>query len=79
MALCPKCGTVVPVECTVPPEPPVDTWVKDRYGAVHHRGRGGQWGVPGMMYFGSWEAMWHARGPLIECGPWGREKEEAHA
>lgn len=52
------------------------TWVKDRYGAVHQRrtydGTTG-WGEPGTMPFGKWESMWNARGPLVECGPWGRE------
>lgn len=53
-----------------PPEPPDGTWVKDRHGGVHHR-KGDGWGQPGCYYFGRWAAMWEARGPLVECGPWG--------
>lgn len=56
---------------TVPPEPPVGTWVKDRHGGVSQRGQGGGWGMPGFYYLGKWECMWEARGPLVECGPWG--------
>lgn len=64
---CPTCGS------HVPPEPPIDTWVKDRFGGTHHRGSGGSWGQPGVMYFGAWRAMWESRGPLVECGPWGAD------
>lgn len=71
--LCRECGTVVSVPCTAPPEPPVGAWVRDRFGGLHHRGQGGGWGTPGMMYLGDWRAMWHARGPLVECGPWGHD------
>ena len=53
-------------------EPPAGSWVKDRFGAAHHRAvDGGNWGEPGMYYRASWEAMWDARGPLELCGPWG--------
>lgn len=63
--------------CTlpIPPEPPLGTWVKDRYGGYSQRridadGRDG-WGEPGFYSGGVWSAMWKARGPLVECGPWG--------
>jgi hypothetical protein len=64
----------------VPPEPPVGTWMKDKYGGVTRRQHGnsalgGGWGLPGMMPFGKWEAMWEARGPYVECGEWGRPLE----
>lgn len=72
---CRQCGTVVPVPCTVPSEPPVGTWVRDRFGGLSRRTAAG-WGLPGFMPFGVWSAMWHARGPLVECGPWGRDDEE---
>lgn len=54
-----------------PPEPPVGTWVRDRFGSTHQHGLGGGWGTPGFFYTGKWEAMWEARGPLEVCGPWG--------
>ena len=54
-------------------EPPVGTWVKDRHGASHRRGASGGWGEPGFMDTGRWLDMWDARGPMVECGPWGRE------
>jgi hypothetical protein len=57
-----------------PPEPPVGTWVIDRYGAVSKHQEGGGWGEPGFMSFGQWLAMWEARGPLVECEPWGRDR-----
>jgi hypothetical protein len=62
-------------EC--PPEPPVGTWMKDRFGAAHQRridcdGNDG-WGEPGFYSFGKWTLMWEARGPLVECGPWGAD------
>jgi hypothetical protein len=72
-AACTECGRVVPVPCTVPPEPPVGTWVKDRNGSASMHHNGGGWAEPGFMPFGKWEAMWHARGPLVECGEWGRD------
>jgi hypothetical protein len=68
---CPNCGFHrEPVPC--PPEPPVGTWVRDRFGAVHQRQAEG-WGDPGSQPFGHWAPMWEARGPLAECGPWGAE------
>jgi hypothetical protein len=55
-----------------PAEPEVGTWVKDRFGAVHYRNQEGWAASPtGFHGFGKWEAMWEARGPLVECGPWG--------
>jgi len=80
MYTCPSCGHRFEA-VQVPPEPPVGTWIKDRHGGVTYRqhdgsnGEGG-WAPPGFMPFASWAAMWAAHGPLVECGPWGREKEE---
>lgn len=77
--VCPTCGAYGYIPLSAPPEPPVGTWVKDRYGATHVRtkdsdGRIGWAASPtGYCAFGKWEAMWAARGPLVECGPWGRE------
>jgi hypothetical protein len=68
---CPTCGTPKG-QMPVPPEPPVGTWVRDRFGGTSFHQQGGGWGDPGTMPFGKWEAMWLARGPLVECGPWGR-------
>lgn len=67
---CPNCG--YQIEAVVPAEPPVGTWVKDRFGATHVRQAKG-WGSPGTVPFGKWDAMWQARGPLVECGPWGQD------
>ena len=55
-------------------EPPVGTWVRDRFGGVSMRQAEG-WGEPGMEPFGKWEAMWDARGPFTECGRWGDQYE----
>ncbi|WP_159601450.1 hypothetical protein [Agromyces humi] len=51
-------------------EPPVGTWVRDRHDGVTFRQQEG-WGAPGTMPFGRWTDMWDARGPLVECSPWG--------
>ena len=67
-----------------PPEPPVGTWVKDRHGGTSQRRQwtvenGVQrtgWGQPGFEPFGKWRDMWAARGPLVECGPWGEDLPE---
>lgn len=74
---CPTCGAFQP-DGVIPPEPPFGTWVKDRYGAASLRfidsdGRDG-W-APGRGFYagGKWKAMWAARGPLVECGPYGKE------
>lgn len=70
---CPTCHQEVPA-LTIPVEPPVGTWVKDRHGAASVRNKDG-W-APALTGFyggGRWEAMWEARGPLVECGPYGRE------
>lgn len=72
-AACPTCGQVM--GGMVPPEPPVGTWVRDRFGGSTQRQSAG-WGQPGMMPFGKWEAMRSHRGPLVECGPWGRPLEQ---
>jgi hypothetical protein len=34
------------------------------------RGQDG-WAPPGFIQCAKWDAMWKARGPLVECGPWG--------
>lgn len=70
-APCPRCGYSEP-----PPEPPLGTWVRDRHGGVAQRridedGRDG-WGQPGTLSGGVWARFWEARGPLVECGPWGQ-------
>lgn len=70
---CPTCGRDG-YPGGAPPEPPVGTWVRDRFGGISYRQREG-WGQPGIMPFGIWEAMWEARGPLIECGPWGNDEQ----
>ena len=59
-----------------PEEPPVGTWMRDRHGALTYRQPDG-WGLPGFYPGGKWEAMWHARGPYVECGPWGRPLVES--
>lgn len=51
-------------------EPPIGTWVRDRFGGTSMR-QGDGWGNPGVMPFGRWQAMWDARGPYEICGPWG--------
>lgn len=80
MSTCPCCGAdlytgsegALEERQAIPAEPPVGTWVRDRFGGVSHRGKGGGWGEPGLLYLAKWEPMWEARGPLVECGPWGR-------
>lgn len=62
----------------VPPEPPVGTWVRDKYGGVSVRridedGRDGWSPGPGFYSTAVWKDFWLARGPLIECGEWGRD------
>lgn len=81
MPICPNCGHdwVGPV----PPEPGLGTWVRDRFGAAmyHHidsDGNNGWAPGPSYMALANWKAMWEARGPLIECGPWGSDREEAN-
>lgn len=57
-----------------PPEPPVGTWVKDRFGATSVRIKDGWAASPTGFYGGGiWECMWEARGPLEVCGPWGAQ------
>jgi hypothetical protein len=62
---CPNCDLT-----PAPPEPPIGTWVRDRWGGVTKRHDDG-WGTPGSLYLGRWEEMWNARGPLVPCLPWG--------
>lgn len=64
--ICPTCNRPWR-EDDVPPEPPVGTWVKDRYGATTMHHEGGGWAPRGFMPFGKWDAMWRARGPLLVC------------
>jgi hypothetical protein len=69
---CPRCGYERPAPC--PPEPPIGTWVKDRHGASFMRINDRGWGAGPNGYPGAqWSSMWEARGPLVECGPWGAE------
>lgn len=58
-------------------QPLIGSWVKDRFGAAHYRCDNGNWAAAptGFYAFGKWESMWKARGPLVECGPYGRELE----
>lgn len=72
--LCPTCGSKV--AAIIPPEPTTGTWMKDRHGGTTMRQKGG-WGQPGFYPSGKWEAMWQARGPYVECGPWGAELERS--
>ncbi len=70
--LCPTCGKPgYPGVC--PPEPPIGTWVRDKYGATGMRHKNGRWAPKGFVPGGIWEAWWHRAGPLVECGPWGRD------
>ena len=62
---CPTC------QCVPPPEPPVGTWVRDRFGGTTMRHPNGGWAPPGFLPAARWEAMWEGRGPLVECGPYG--------
>lgn len=59
-----------------PPEPPIGTWVKDKYGGTTKRHPGGGWGPPAFFPAARWAPMWAARGPLTICGPWGAPLEE---
>lgn len=76
--VCPTCSRPWS-EDEVPSEPPIGTWVKDRHGGVSVRtidrdGNDGWTIAPhGFYAFGRWDAMWRARGPLVECSPWGEE------
>lgn len=68
---CPNCYAHFDLN-PIPPEPKPGSWVKDRNGGVHHRAPDGSgWGNPGFYYFGRWRDMWEARGPLVECEPYG--------
>lgn len=60
----------------VPEEPPRGTWVKDRFGRVHLRLRDGWTAGREFHTFARWEPMWEARGPLVECEPWGWVKSD---
>ena len=73
---CPSCKGDVGHVCPgpVPPEPPVGTWMKDRYGAASIRNPDG-WAPAATGFFGTgrWEGMWQARGPYVPCGPYGKD------
>lgn len=70
---CHACGCEYDI---APTEPPVGTWVRDRFGGTHYRRPDGWACAPtGFYAFGVWSAMWAARGPLIECGPYGLPME----
>lgn len=72
----PEC-TIHRAQAPAPEEPALGTWVKDRFGGTHVRTKDSDGNIgwacaPTSFYvFGKWEAMWEARGPLEECGPWG--------
>lgn len=72
---CSNCGHPIG---PIPTEPKLGTWVRDKYGAISVRiidsdKRDGWAPAPTGFYAGGqWEAMWHARGPLVECNEWGR-------
>jgi hypothetical protein len=66
---CPSCGR--DYWTPVPPEPPVGTWMRDRFGGITYHQPAG-WGEAGVLPLGQWDAMWAARGPYVECEPWGR-------
>lgn len=68
---CPTCGCET--HEAVPPEPPEGTWVRDRFGGTTMHHVGGGWAPKGCLPVAKWEPMWHARGPLVQCGPWGQE------
>lgn len=80
MSRCSHCGSTL----VIPDEPPLGTWVKDRFGGTHVRivdsDRRDGWAVSpsGFYAFGQWEAMWEGRGPLEVCGPWGAEPTWRH-
>lgn len=61
----------------VPPEPPIGSWVKDKYGIAHYHQSDEGWGDPGFYATGRWAAMWAARGPMTPCGPGGRDLPSA--
>lgn len=70
---CEECGS----DRIIPAEPPVGTWVKDRHGATHYHNEEGWGAAPQGFYSGGrWDAMWVARGPLVECGPYGASTPE---
>lgn len=86
MSACPQCGYDDPVyrpdegraAGSPPPEPPVGSWVKDRHGAAMLRhidsdGNDGWAPAPNFMALANWRAMWERRGPLVPCGPYGRD------
>lgn len=76
MSTCPTCGRAG-YPGPVPAEPPVGTWVRDRYGALSMRKEAG-WAAVGCEPFGLWSAMWQARGPYEICGPWGTPLKAEH-
>jgi hypothetical protein len=76
---CPNCGYSGPAHGPAPAEPAIGTWVKDRHGVASVRrvdSDGNDGWSPGPSFYSAakWEPMWGARGPLVECGPYGREE-----
>lgn len=69
---CPTCHRPYG-EAYIPPEPPLGTWVRDRFGCLSYHQVPHGWGEPGISPLGEWEAMWKARGPLVECATWGQD------
>lgn len=60
---CPTCNKPgYPGEC--PPEPPVGTTVRDRFGGTATHQVPGGWAPYGCVPLAKWTAMWAARGPL---------------
>ncbi len=67
---CPYCGNNVSHIAYTPPEPPLGTWIEDKYGAkavriIDSDGHDG-WAPheSGFYACARWENMWEARGPL---------------
>jgi hypothetical protein len=80
MSRCPACHAALPSHScpgSVPPEPPIGTWMKDRYGGASVRNADG-WAPATFGFYGTgkWESMWAHRGPYVPCGPYGRELPE---
>jgi hypothetical protein len=74
---CPTCGNHG-YAGAVPPEPPPGTWIKDRFGGTAVRiGDGWAPALHGFYPAARWDPMWNARGPLVECGPYGRDLDQS--
>lgn len=79
--VCPECGNRFAPTQEPLPEPPLGTWVRDRHGGVSvriidsYKNDGWAPAPHGFYAGGKWDAMWQARGPLVECPPWGVEED----